>query len=458
MLLLLEKVTIFNNAVEALGDSTGSTNRRVASENSECVSSKLTNNECDGYCMLNRHQDSIVSGTTTTNKNEDVKQDTMLEGQSPMPSGDDLTNDVSCISKVKKDVETFSQITDNVSSYDAEEDSGSLLCNTSVDIKGTKQSTTRKNACSNIAVNVTSSSIPKCNITIFENDIPMEAERNNVTAEETIENNVTTQESRRNNVTSPRTRRNNATSPRTRRNNVTSQETRRNNVTSQEARRNNVTSHEPQGNNVTSQEARRNNVTSHEPQGNNVTSQEDRRNNVTSQEAQGNNVTSQEAQGNNITSQETRRNNITSQDAGRNNVTSHEPQGNNITSTSQEAQGNNITSQEARRNNITSQEAHGNNITSQEAQRYNVALQKQATDHSISNLEAMVSKNDFGYKYKLSDIKVDNRVTFHSKLEPYNGISLNVEGSFNVLSDGEGIAEQPLPKPNITPKKRYLSH
>ena len=378
MLLLLEKVTIFNNAVEALGDSTGSTNRRVASENSECVSSKLTNNECDGYCMLNRHQDSIVSGTTTTNKNEDVKQDTMLEGQSPMPSGDDLTNDVSCISKVKKDVETFSQITDNVSSYDAEEDSGSLLCNTSVDIKGTKQSTTRKNACSNIAVNVTSSSIPKCNITIFENDIPMEAERNNVTAEETIENNVTTQESRRNNVTSPRTRRNNATSPRTRRNNVTSQETRRNNVTSQEARRNNVTSHEPQGN--------------------------------------------------------------------------------NITSTSQEAQGNNITSQEARRNNITSQEAHGNNITSQEAQRYNVALQKQATDHSISNLEAMVSKNDFGYKYKLSDIKVDNRVTFHSKLEPYNGISLNVEGSFNVLSDGEGIAEQPLPKPNITPKKRYLSH
>ena len=438
MLLLLEKVTIFNNAVEALGDSTGSTNRRVASENSECVSSKLTNNECDGYCMLNRHQDSIVSGTTTTNKNEDVKQDTMLEGQSPMPSGDDLTNDVSCISKVKKDVETFSQITDNVSSYDAEEDSGSLLCNTSVDIKGTKQSTTRKNACSNIAVNVTSSSIPKCNITIFENDIPMEAERNNVTAEETIENNVTTQESRRNNVTSPRTRRNNATSPRTRRNNVTSQETRRNNVTSQEARRNNVISHEPQGNNVTSQE--------------------DRRNNVTSQEAQGNNVTSQEAQGNNITSQETRRNNITSQDAGRNNVTSHEPQGNNITSTSQEAQGNNITSQEARRNNITSQEAHGNNITSQEAQRYNVALQKQATDHSISNLEAMVSKNDFGYKYKLSDIKVDNRVTFHSKLEPYNGISLNVEGSFNVLSDGEGIAEQPLPKPNITPKKRYLSH
>ena len=438
MLLLLEKVTIFNNAVEALGDSTGSTNRRVASENSECVSSKLTNNECDGYCMLNRHQDSIVSGTTTTNKNEDVKQDTMLEGQSPMPSGDDLTNDVSCISKVKKDVETFSQITDNVSSYDAEEDSGSLLCNTSVDIKGTKQSTTRKNACSNIAVNVTSSSIPKCNITIFENDIPMEAERNNVTAEETIENNVTTQESRRNNVTSPRTRRNNATSPRTRRNNVTSQETRRNNVTSQEARRNNVTSHEPQGNNVTSQE--------------------DRRNNVTSQEAQGNNVTSQEAQGNNITSQETRRNNITSQDAGRNNVTSHEPQGNNITSTSQEAQGNNITSQEARRNNITSQEAHGNNITSQEAQRYNVALQKQATDHSISNLEATVSKNDFGYKYKLSDIKVDNRVTFHSKLEPYNGISLNVEGSFNVLSDGEGIAEQPLPKPNITPKKRYLSH
>ena len=428
MLLLLEKVTIFNNAVEALGDSTGSTNRRVASENSECVSSKLTNNECDGYCMLNRHQDSIVSGTTTTNKNEDVKQDTMLEGQSPMPSGDDLTNDVSCISKVKKDVETFSQITDNVSSYDAEEDSGSLLCNTSVDIKGTKQSTTRKNACSNIAVNVTSSSIPKCNITIFENDIPMEAERNNVTAEETIENNVTTQESRRNNVTSPRTRRNNATSPRTRRNNVTSQETRRNNVTSQEARRNNVTS------------------------------QEDRRNNVTSQEAQGNNVTSQEAQGNNITSQETRRNNITSQDAGRNNVTSHEPQGNNITSTSQEAQGNNITSQEARRNNITSQEAHGNNITSQEAQRYNVALQKQATDHSISNLEATVSKNDFGYKYKLSDIKVDNRVTFHSKLEPYNGISLNVEGSFNVLSDGEGIAEQPLPKPNITPKKRYLSH
>ena len=386
MLLLLEKVTIFNNAVEALGDSTGSTNRRVASENSECVSSKLTNNECDGYCMLNRHQDSIVSGTTTTNKNEDVKQDTMLEGQSPMPSGDDLTNDVSCISKVKKDVETFSQITDNVSSYDAEEDSGSLLCNTSVDIKGTKQSTTRKNACSNIAVNVTSSSIPKCNITIFENDIPMEAERNNVTAEETIENNVTTQESRRNNVTSPRTRRNNATSPRTRRNNVTSQETRRNNVTSQEARRNNVTSHEPQGNNVTSQEARRNNVTS------------------------------------------------------------------------QEAQGNNITSQEARRNNITSQEAHGNNITSQEAQRYNVALQKQATDHSISNLEATVSKNDFGYKYKLSDIKVDNRVTFHSKLEPYNGISLNVEGSFNVLSDGEGIAEQPLPKPNITPKKRYLSH
>ena len=428
MLLLLEKVTIFNNAVEALGDSTGSTNRRVASENSECVSSKLTNNECDGYCMLNRHQDSIVSGTTTTNKNEDVKQDTMLEGQSPMPSGDDLTNDVSCISKVKKDVETFSQITDNVSSYDAEEDSGSLLCNTSVDIKGTKQSTTRKNACSNIAVNVTSSSIPKCNITIFENDIPMEAERNNVTAEETIENNVTTQESRRNNVTSPRTRRNNATSPRTRRNNVTSQETRRNNVTSQEARRNNVTSHEPQGNNVTSQEDRRNNVTS------------------------------QEAQGNNITSQETRRNNITSQDAGRNNVTSHEPQGNNITSTSQEAQGNNITSQEARRNNITSQEAHGNNITSQEAQRYNVALQKQATDHSISNLEATVSKNDFGYKYKLSDIKVDNRVTFHSKLEPYNGISLNVEGSFNVLSDGEGIAEQPLPKPNITPKKRYLSH
>ena len=416
MLLLLEKVTIFNNAVEALGDSTGSTNRRVASENSECVSSKLTNNECDGYCMLNRHQDSIVSGTTTTNKNEDVKQDTMLEGQSPMPSGDDLTNDVSCISKVKKDVETFSQITDNVSSYDAEEDSGSLLCNTSVDIKGTKQSTTRKNACSNIAVNVTSSSIPKCNITIFENDIPMEAERNNVTAEETIENNVTTQESRRNNVTSPRTRRNNATSPRTRRNNVTSQETRRNNVTSQEARRNNVTSHEPQGNNVTSQEARRNNVISHEPQGNNVTSQEDRRNNVTSQEAQGNNVTSQEAQG------------------------------------------NNITSQEARRNNITSQEAHGNNITSQEAQRYNVALQKQATDHSISNLEATVSKNDFGYKYKLSDIKVDNRVTFHSKLEPYNGISLNVEGSFNVLSDGEGIAEQPLPKPNITPKKRYLSH
>ena len=369
VLLLLEKVTIFNNAVET-------TNKRVAIENSECVSSKLTNNECDGYCMLNRHQDSIVSGTTTTNKNEDVNQDTTLEGQSPMPSGDDLTNDVSSISKVKKDVETFSQITDNVFSYDAEEDSGSLLCNRSVDIKGTKESTTRKNACSNIAVNVTSSSIPKCNITIFENDIPMEAERNNVTAEETIENNVTTQESRRNNVTSPRTRRNNATSPRTRRNNVTSQETRRNNVTSQEARRNNVTSHEPQGNNVTSQEARRNNVTS------------------------------------------------------------------------QEAQGNNITSQEARRNNITSQEA----------QRYNVALQKQATDHSISNLEATVSKNDFGYKYKLSDIKVDNRVTFHSKLEPYNGISLNVEGSFNVSSDGEGIAEQPLPKPNITPKKRYLSH
>lgn len=349
VLLLLEKVTIFNNAVET-------TNKRVAVENSECVSSKLTNNECDGYCMLNRHQDSIVSGTTTTNKNEDVKQNTTLEGQSPMPSGDDLTNDVSSISKVKKDVETFSQITDNVSSYDAEADSGSLLCNTSVDIKGTKESTTRKNACSNIAVNVTSSSIPKCNITIFENDIPMEAERNNVTAEETIENNVTTQESRRNNVTSPRTRRNNATSPRTRRNNVTSQETRRNNVTSQEARRNNVTSQEAQGNNITSQEARRNNITSHE------------------------------------------------------------------------------------------------------AQLYNVTLQKQATDHSISNLEATVSKNDFGYKYKLSDIKVDNRVTFHSKLEPYNGISLNVEGSFNVSSDGEGIAEQPLPKPNITPKKRYLSH